>query len=290
MLLVVGVLLTATTLSAHAATVTVKARANGPIPTNPSVILSPKNNTAFSSGRIPVSGTCESTFFIRLYRNDIFSGSTRCTPAGTWSIVTDLFTGRNDLYVRTFNAANQEGPVSNTVTVYLIESGRANDMEPFYINTEYYFKAAYSGQKLTWDFNIFGGNSPYTAYVNWGDGYTDTLTDIELKKFIAEHKYMTQKEVREYYNVVVRVVDRNGREAQIQLIAIMNDPHIISGALVRPNDPSPLNPSSWFNGTLKGAWSAYGFIVIMGICFWLGERRGVGIGQRLANRRRARSS
>src|SRR5690554_6134681 len=80
MLLMIGVLLLYSTIQVRAESVVVNAISNGPIPDQKSVILSPKHNDTFSSGSIPVSGTCQPRFFVRLYRNDIFSGSTRCTP------------------------------------------------------------------------------------------------------------------------------------------------------------------------------------------------------------------
>lgn len=280
LLLMVGVLLITTTLQVRAATVTVTAVANGPVPVQPAVILSPQDQDHFSSSPVPVSGTCEPGYYIKLYRNEIFSGATLCNDGGTFSILTDLFPGRNDLIARTFNVADDEGPPSNTVTVYYDlppdTPGRPTspDEAPFYLASEYFFKAAYSGQKISWDFKIFGGEGPYTVYATWGDGYSDVHPGITDLNFWLEHHYKTQKEQREYFSVTVRVVDAKGRSASLQLIAIMNDPHVISGALVRPNDPSPFHPSSWFSGILKLVWSAYGIVLLMGICFWLGERRG----------------
>lgn len=277
LLVMVGVLLTAMTLQVKAADVVVTATANGPKPVQPAVILSPANGSQLTDSSTPVSGTCEPGYYIKLYRNEIFSGSALCTPGGTFSILTDLFVGRNDLQARTFNIADEEGPPSNIVTVYYkpqqpIDGGL--DGSPFYLSTEYFFKAAYSGQKTTWEFDIFGGKGPFTAYVVWGDGYSDRLPASSDETFRIEHIYKTLKDMREYYTVTVRVVDSAGRSASLQLIAIMNDPNIISGALVRPNDPSPFAPGSLFSGLLKFIWSAYGIVLLMGICFWLGERRG----------------
>src|SRR5690606_2680065 len=126
----------------------------------------------------------------------------------------------------------------------------------------------------SWDFEILGGDGPYTAYAVWGDGYSDMLPGIGNNEFTLEHIYNTVKEKREYYSLTIRVVDSKGYSASLQLIAIMNDPNIISGALVRPNDASPLGAAGLFSGILKLVWSAYGVILLMGICFWLGERRG----------------
>lgn len=300
LLLMVGMILTATTLQVRAADVVVTAVANGPAPAQAAVILSPENDDRFTDSSVPVSGTCEAGYYIKLFRNNIFSGSALCTAGGTFSIVTDLFLGRNDLQARSFNIADNEGPPSNIVTVYYDVpetpdpdpgsgpgSGPGPDQEihyrpggipstdtPFYLATEYFFKAAYTGQKITWDFEILGGQGPYTAYVVWGDGYSDVNSGLLENQFTIEHIYNTAKEKREYYSLTVRIVDARGYNASLQLITIMNDPNIISGALVRPNDPSPLSTSKLFTGVLKLVWSVYGILLLMGICFWLGERRG----------------
>src|SRR5690606_30078196 len=131
------------------------------------VILSPEQDDRFTDSTVPVSGTCEAGYYVKLYRNDIFSGAAICTDGGTFSITTDLFAGRNDLQARTFNIADHEGPASAIVTVYYDipgtdppdggpdpgtppptyqPGGRPDPDTPFYLATEYFFKAAYSGQ------------------------------------------------------------------------------------------------------------------------------------------------
>ena len=293
------------TLQVRAATVTVTAVANGNTSVQAAVILSPEQGDRFTSSSVPVSGTCEPGYYIKLYRNEIFSGATLCADGGTFSIITDLFMGRNDLQARTFNVADNEGPASSIVTVYYDSpttepespagtpsqpggsSGPTN--APFYLSTEYFFKAAYSGQTIKWDFKVFGGQGPFTAYAAWGDGYSDVITGVEGDTFSFGHAYKTLKEQREYFSVTFRLIDARGRTASLQLVSIMNDPHVISGALVRPNDPSPLgNAAGWFSGMLKAAWSAYGFVLLMGLCFWLGEKRGESL-MMLRRRRHARS-
>lgn len=316
LLLMVGVLLLATTLQVKAATVEVTAVANGPVPVNPAVILSPENDDRFTDSSVPVSGTCEAGYYIKLFRNEIFSGAAICTSGGTFVITTDLFAGQNDLQARTYNLADQEGPGSAIVTVYYDvpvdptdptdptdpvnpgepskpnppgsyqPGGIPNAKSPFYLSTEYFFKAAYTGQSIKWDFDIFGGKGPFTAYSVWGDGYSDTTPGITENKVTIEHTYSSLKDQREYFTVTVRVQDIEGRRASLQLIAIMNDPNVISGALVRPDSGGPAAAASIFNGMLKLVWSVYGILILMGICFWLGERRGESVTRAWYRRRR----
>lgn len=297
----VGVFLTAMTLQVRAADVTVTAAANGSPPVQAAVILSPEQDDRFTDSSVPVSGTCESGYYVKLFRNEIFSGVALCTDGGTFSITTDLFAGRNDLQARTYNIADHEGPASAIVTVYYDlpdtetpgeggggespgspsvdtpgyqPGGRPDPTTPFYLTTEYFFKAAYSGQKISWDFEVMGGQGAYTVYAVWGDGYSDVYPNKEGNKFTIEHVYNTLKEKREFYTVTIRIVDSRGYSASLQLISIMNDPNIISGALIRPNDGTPFGAASIVSGLLKFVWSAYGIVLLMGICFWLGERRG----------------
>lgn len=317
LLLMVGMLLTAMTLQVKAADVTVTAVVNGTTPVVPAVILSPENDDRFTDSQVPVSGTCDPGYVIKLFRNEIFSGATICTAGGTFAITTDLFAGQNDLQARTYNIADNEGPGSAIVTVYYDvpvdpidptepdepgqpsqpnppgsyqPGGTPDGQAPFYLSTEYFFKAAYSGQKIKWDFDILGGNAPFAAHVVWGDGYSDTIPQIDGAKVSIEHAYQTLKETREYFTVTIRVQDEQGRRASLQLIAIMNDPNVISGALVRPDNGGPASAASIFNGMLKFVWSAYGILILMGICFWLGERRGESVTKAWYRRRRNRTA
>ncbi len=300
LLLMVGVLLGFTTMQVDANTVTVTAVANGPAPVQPAVILSPADGDRFTDASIPVTGTCPAGYYVKLFRNEIFSGSALCSDGGTFAITTDLFVGRNDLQAKIFNLADEEGPASGVVTVWYDPpdepepgpgpapdpgqppaapqtpppGGRPDPATVFYLASEYFFKAAYTGQAIKWDFKIMGGTGPYTAYVVWGDGYSSMITDINGDTFTAEHAYSSLKDTREYFSITVRVHDTRGYKASLQLVTIMNDPHIIGGALVRPDDAAPLTPGSLLNGVLKYIWSAYGILLLMGICFWLGEKRG----------------
>lgn len=312
LIMMVGLVMAAMTFQVRAADIFVTASANGPTPVQPAVILSPLNDSRFTDSSIPVSGTCEPGYYIKLFRNEIFSGSTLCTPGGTFSIVTDLFAGRNDLQARTFNVADNEGPASTIITVWYdvpvdpedpeipeqptpgtdppySPGGRPDPDTLFYLSTEYFFKAAYSGQRIAWDFKIMGGSGPYTVYVTWGDGYSDVKRGVSGDSFTIEHWYNTLKEKREYYSMIVRVQDNRGHNASLQLVAIMNDPDIISGALVKPNDPGPLSPAGWLTGALKLLWSVYGLLLLMAVSFWLGERRGYSLAAHIRRRRAARA-
>src|SRR5690606_8172348 len=95
----------------------------GSIPPAAPVILSPPGESVLTTVPVPVSGTCPPGFIIKLFRNDVFSGSALCSAEGTFLISTDLLVGKNVLVARVFNAANNEGPRSADHVLYYAPPG-----------------------------------------------------------------------------------------------------------------------------------------------------------------------
>jgi hypothetical protein len=298
LLLMVGVFLAHATLQVRAATVKVTAVANGPLPPGPAVITNPKTGDRFRDIPIPVSGTCPYPYFVKLFRNQVFSGSTQCKSDGTFLIYTDLFEGKNDLEARIYNAADQEGPRSNIVTVYYDipvpvtppseslppgERGRppTGVQEPFFITTDVFFKAVYDNQAVQWRFGIVGGKQPYHITVAWGDGSTSTLQNIRGKAFTVRHVYRKGAETREFYPVAVSVTDSKGRKATLQVFTVLNN-RLIPGLGSTAPDELPPDSSLWRR--LLMAWPVYVVTVLMAVSFWLGEHRGFLIWDRAARR------
>ena len=280
LLLSIGVLLTAMTLQAKAATVTVTGVNLGDPPTTPAVITSPIDGDRFTDDSIVVSGTCPGGFYVKLLRNNVFSGSVLCAVDDTFTISTSLFAGRNDLEARIYNIANNEGPRSGEITVYYdTPDEEPTPTEPsgsvFYLATEYFYKAAYTGQEISWDFDIFGGKAPFDATVSWGDGTTSTHS-ANGRKLTIKHTYNSLDDERQHFVIKITLKDANSKATSLQLIAIMNEPNMIGGALAQPQTPSPGSAAS--NSLLRYVWSAYALVVLMGISFWLGERRGEALG------------
>jgi len=269
LLLAIGVFLAAMTMQVRAADVVVSAAVNGDPPSIPAVILNPEQDNRFTNPTIPVSGTCDPLFFVKIFRNNIFAGATECSGDGEFSVTIELFAGRNDLVARSYNAAENEGPPSNTVTVYY-DAPVTSDSEPFYLTSEYFLRAGYSGQNIYWDFEIHGGIGPFTVNVDWGDGSNDTIKDLTSRNFRLQHEYSTPRDKREHYKVTVVVYDTAGRRTSLQLVIIINDPAIIAAIFAEPPTVIP-------GESLNLAWWAYALVVLMGVCFWLGERRGESI-------------
>lgn len=85
-------------------------------PTQGATITIPSSGQVFTSNPISVSGLCPTNLLVKLFTNNVFVGSVLCT-SGSYSIKIDLFSGRNDLVTRVYDALDQAGPDSNTVTV-----------------------------------------------------------------------------------------------------------------------------------------------------------------------------
>jgi hypothetical protein len=276
LLLMVGVFLSVMTIQVRAEDVVVNGVVNGDPPTIPAVILSPEQDNRFTNPTVPVSGTCDPYFFIKIFRNNIFAGAGECSPDGEFTVTIELFPGRNDLVARSFSVSENEGPPSNTVSVYY-DAPVTTDSGPFYLTTEYFLRAGYSGQPIIWDLEIHGGTGPFTVNVDWGDGNSDTIKDLTSRTFRLNHDYNLPQGSREHYTVTVIVYDANGQRTSLQLIAIMNDPAIIAATFAEPSNP----------GTNLGLlWLAFVIVVLMGICFWLGERRGESVTNAFYRKRR----
>jgi hypothetical protein len=84
----------------------------------------------------------------------------------------------------------------------------------------------------------------------------------------------------------VQLTDKNGYKASIQLIAIMNDESVVGAGQVKPEQPVAAAYGSWLLSKLRYVWSVYGLVLLMGICFWLGERRGSSITAAFYRKRR----
>lgn len=300
LLLMVGVLLGHITLQARAADVFVTAAANGPLPLTPAVILNPQEGQRFTDFPVAVSGTCPSPYFVKLYRNDVFSGSTQCNPDNTFLLYTDLFVGENRLEARIFNAADQEGPRSPAVTVFYDpptppapppgngggtptpapsgeSPGPAIETEkPFFITTETYFKAIFVGQEIKWGFGIVGGDPPFHITVAWGDGATTVVSNVDERNFTVAHTYTKGPESREYFPVAISVTDTKNRKATLQVFSILND-RIVPGTGSGEEQDGGLGDgkpfiSNEFLRRILVAWPAYGVTVLMAASFWLGEQ------------------
>ena len=92
-----------------------------PPPTLPAIIESPDSGSRFRTTPLVVSGTCQAGTLVRIYNDGQLAGSVACEAVGTFRANITLHMGLNSLTALNFDAAEQAGPASSPVTVYVEE-------------------------------------------------------------------------------------------------------------------------------------------------------------------------
>lgn len=286
-LLLVGVLLAGITFPARAsgpdhpdqktpevfenptgASVGVSALVSGPAPTRGAQIFSPRTGSRFSTSPVTVSGSCPRDLIVSIFKNNVFAGSAVCSREGAFSLPVDLFDGENILIARVEDALGQRGPDSGPVTVTYasptFQSGPGGGFgKQLFVQAPYATKGATVGEKVTWRFSILGGTAPYAVSWDWGDGKTDLEIARAEGMISRTHTYDRPGN----YRVVIRVTDAAGNSAIIQVVTI-----------VVGESTAAIGASSKSAGLgILLAWPIYLFAAMLVFCFWLGERREIGV-------------
>lgn len=191
---------------------------SAPPPTATPIISLPSGGQSFSDLPITVSGICSTDLLVKLFKNGVFSGSTKCVN-GSFTLLADLFSGSNDLIARQYDELDQESPPSATVTVTY--NDRAPDKtatERVTLSSNFAKRGANPREKLTWPIVVSGGTGPYAITAEWGDGETSLVSIQSAGEFTLEHTYNNPG----VFNVIIKAVDVNGRTAYLQLVAIGN--------------------------------------------------------------------
>lgn len=205
----------------------------GTVPTPPpkiaATITTPHNGDTFNHLPINVSGLCTTDLLVKVFANNVFVGSALCIN-GSYSVQVDLFDGRNDLVARIFDALDQPGPDSNTVTVtYNSIQPNVGVTSPLTLTSIYARRGANPGEKLDWPININGGVGPYAVSTDWGDGQPATLQSVQFPgNFTISHTYKSAGS----YVVTIRATDKIGQTAFLQLVGQAN------GAVTQSNQKS----------------------------------------------------
>ena len=121
---------------------------------------------------------------------------------------------------RVYDSLDQPGPDSNLVNVSFNDN-KVGAGSRVTITSNYAKRGAYPGQTLTWPIIISGGNGPYAVSVNWGD---DTEADLSSQAFAGQFDIKHVYKAAGVYNIVVKVVDRDGVGAFLQIVGIGNGP------------------------------------------------------------------
>ncbi len=181
-------------------------------------IAVPGNGQRFTGTPITVSGLCPKGLLIKIFSNNVFVGAVECTN-GSYSIRVDIFSGRNDLVARAYDALDQASPDSNIVTVTFEDQQFNNFGSHMFLTSAYAKQGANPGETLSWPIVVGAGAPPYAISVSWGDNKQEDLVSVPNDgTFIVKHIYDNAG----VFNLTVKGVDRNGTGAFLQLIGVAN--------------------------------------------------------------------
>jgi hypothetical protein len=168
---------------------------------------------------VEVRGVCTTGLLVKLFKNNVFSGSDSCSN-GSFSITIDLFSGFNELVARHYDELDQPGPNSNTVNITFNDStGTPNIAERITLTSVYASRGADPGKELTWPILISGGVAPFAVSVDWGDGSGADVYSLKIPgEFIIKHIFKQAG----VYRVLIKATDSNGRVGYLQITAIAN--------------------------------------------------------------------
>ena len=226
-------------------------------PKTAATIAVPSSGATFTTVPITVSGLCTTGLLVKIFSNGIFVGSTVCS-GGSYSLKVDLFAGRNDLVARVYDALDQAGPDSNTVTVTFNDAQFLRFGTQLSLTSPYGERGAPPGTELDWPVLLSGGVGPYAISTDWGDGTSAELVSSSVSGTITlKHTYKTAG----IYTVVVKATDKNGAVAFLQLVgqatgAIQNNK---SGG-----NTTVVNRVVW--------WPVVVMLPLLLVSFWLGGR------------------
>lgn len=228
-------------------------------PTKAATIALPANGAVFTSVPITVSGLCTSGLIVKIFDNGIFVGSVVCS-SGSYTLQIDLFSGRNDLIARVFDALDQPGPDSNTVSVTFNDAQFLQFGSHVSLTSAYAERGAPPNTELDWPVIMSGGEGPYAISVDWGDGSpTDLFSVAGSGALTLKHTYKTAG----VYRVIVKATDKNGGAAFLQLVGqatgvIKNSPGNSSNTLI-------VKQVLW--------WPALAMLPLIAAAYWIGKRR-----------------
>jgi hypothetical protein len=237
-------------------------RISSPPPTTAATISIPRTGQSFTTLPVTVSGICPKDLLVKLFKNNVFAGSVQCTN-GSYSLIIDLFDGQNDLVARVYDALDQAGPDSNTVTVGY------NTAQPEFksrvsLTSPIAKKGANPGQVLTWPITLSNGDGPYAVSVDWGDGKTpDLISRAFPGDFNIQHTY----DKPGVYNILIKATDKNGGVAFLQLVGVAN------GALSQDTGNANNSGDSGTKTVTKILWQPAAILIPFIIStFWLGKK------------------
>lgn len=232
-------------------------------PKTPATIALPRDGTTINSLPVTVSGLCPTGTLVKIFKNNVFAGSVECRN-GSYSIQIDLFSGRNEIIARVYDALDQAGPDSNLV-VLNFPTAQFGFSSRVSLTSSFAKKGADPGKTLTWPISLSGGIGPYAISVDWGDGKTPAIISQAFPgTFNITHVY----DQAGIYNVVVRATDKEGQVAFLQLVGVANGP--LSQAV--QGDKSK-DKQVQAQGATKVLWLPVLLTIpLLATTFWLGKK------------------
>lgn len=229
-------------------------------PTRGATITTPSNGASFNSTPITVAGLCPTGVLVKIFDNNVFVGAAAC-PSGSYSLQVDLFGGSNQLVARVYDALDQAGPDSNTVTVTFNDAQFAQFGSRVTLTSIFARRGANPNTVLSWPIILNGGTGPYAVSIDWGDGSAPTLqSQANSGTFDIKHTYTNAG----LYKVTVRATDKNGTTAFLQLVAVANGAAQSTGTADKNGTTSTKTVVMW--------WPAVALLPMLFIVFWLGRR------------------
>lgn len=189
-----------------------------PPPTTGAHITTPSNGAAFTKSPIDVNGICPKGLLVQIYDNGVMVGAVMCTN-GSFHVKVTLFAGTNSLNALVYDDLGQEGPKSNTVKVTYTNAHFTAFGELITLTSDYGRRSAGVGSALDWPLKLSGGTGPYAFSIDWGDGGApDLKSQASPGNLTISHVYKNAG----IYIVNIRVTDKNGVSAFLQVIAVAN--------------------------------------------------------------------
>lgn len=240
----------------------------GKPPTVAATIRTPINGQRFGTSPATVAGTCPENTLVEIFKNDIFAGSTTCASNGTYTLEVDLLIGQNLLVARVYDALNQPGPDSNTVTVFYdalpSQAGPINTLDfggaQLLLNTDAVFRGVFPEKEMAIPIDVIGGTPPYAVNIQWGDSTNKVVPRNDNQTFTVSHTYKKAG----VFNVSLQATDSAGRVAFLTVAAIVNGQPAVAPAVGSTQQNINM---------LLALWPLYAASVAVVISFWLGERR-----------------
>jgi hypothetical protein len=227
-------------------------------PTRGATITTPGNGASFNTTPITVGGLCPAGVLVKIFSNNVFVGSTVCQN-GSYSVQVALFSGQNDLVARVYDALDQTGPDSNTVSVRFNDTQFAQFGSRVTLSSNYAQRGAPPGTELEWPIIINGGTGPYAVSVDWGDGTaTDLISQSVAGTITLKHTYKTAG----LYKVIVKATDKNGTTAFLQLV----------GQATGASQNNTKGGGSSLVKTQVLWWPALAMLPLLFAAFWIGQR------------------